>query len=213
MPRYAGGSFPRRQFWIAVALVLLLGTAGFLRLGLLFYQQDPLVAVDAVIPLAGSEMDRQLEAADLYKAGLTHFIVLTRGHREQAVDLLEEQGIHVPDPTEIARDAFVAFGIPRDAIIIPPIPHDNTAHEAQTLTRLARERGWRRILVVTSRFHTRRAGFAFRRAMQGTGIEISVRSTRYDSSDPAHWWRSRENIRWVLSEGPKFLAYVLGLRE
>lgn len=213
MPRHAGGFSPRRLLWLAAALALVLGTVAFLRLGLLFYRQDPLVAVDAVIPLAGSEMDRQLEAADLYKAGFARYIVLTRGHREQAVELLEERGIHVPDPTEIARDAFVQFGIPREAVIIPPLAHDNTAHEAQTLTRLAREHGWRHLLVVTSRFHTRRAGFAFRRAMQGTGIEVSVRSTRYDTSDPEHWWRTRENIRWVLSEGPKFLAYVFGLRE
>lgn len=213
MPRHAGGFSPRRLLWLAAALALVLGTVAFLRLGLLFYEEGPLTKVDAVVPLAGSEMDRQMEAADLYREGFAQFIVLTHGQRELGVDRLAKQGIVIPDGADISRAAFIQMGIPADAIIVPPIRHNNTAHEATTLIALAREHGWTRVLVVTSKFHTRRSGFAFRRAFEGSGIAVTVRSTRYDTSDPAHWWRSRDTIRWVLSEGPKFLAYVFGLRE
>ncbi len=212
MVRHAGGSRPR-ILWSVALLVLVLGTAAFLRLGTVFYEEDPLQPVDAVFPLAGSEFDRQLEAADLFKAGYGRAIVLTVGNRERSVEELKSRGINVPSSADFARDIFTQLGIPASAIIVPPIIHDNTAHEAHTLVQLAREHGWHRVMVVTSKFHTRRAGFAFRRALKGSGVEVVVRSTRYDPANPARWWASRADLRWVLSEGPKFAAYVLGLRE
>jgi len=212
MVRHAGGS-RQRILWTAGLLALVLGAVALLRLGTVFYEEDPLQPVDAVLPLAGSEFDRQLEAADLFKAGYGRAIILTVGHRERSVDVLAGRGIHLPSSAEFTRDVFVQLGIPATAIIIPPIIHDNTAHEAHTLVALARQHGWRRVMVVTSKFHTRRAGFAFRRALKGTGVEVVIRSTRYDPANPDRWWASRADLRWVLSEGPKFAAYVLGLRE
>ena len=70
---------------------------------------------------------------------------------------------------------------------------------------------WRRMIVVTSKYHLRRAGYAFRREFEGTGVEIVMRGSRYDKSDPEHWWASRADLRWMLSEAPKFAAYLLGL--
>lgn len=212
MACHAGGSRPR-IVWIAGLLVLVLSAAAFLWLGTVFYEEDPLQPADVLFPLSGSEMDRQLEAADLFKAGYGRYILLTIGHRDRAVAELARRGVQVPTSAEFTRDIYARLGIPASAVIMPPLVHDNTAHEARTLAALAREHGWRSVLVVTSKFHTRRAGFAFRRALKGTGVDVRVRSTRYDPANPDRWWASRSDLRWVLSEGPKFAAYVLGLRE
>ena len=72
---------------------------------------------------------------------------------------------------------------------------------------------WRRVIIVTSKYHTRRAGFAFRRGLAGTGAEVIMRASRYDPSDPARWWRYRPDFRFAASEFQKLIAYRLGLGE
>jgi uncharacterized SAM-binding protein YcdF (DUF218 family) len=103
------------------------------------------------------------------------------------------------------------MGIPGEAVLIPPRVRDSTAAEAITLRELAGQYGWRRVIVVTSRFHLTRARFAVRRELAGRGPEIIMRATRYDPLKADRWWTRRAEGRWVLSEVPKLVAYVVGL--
>ena len=43
------------------------------------------------------------------------------------------------------------------------------------------------------------------------GVKVNLRLTRYDSSDPEHWWRHRGDIRYVMSELQKLVVYRLGV--
>jgi len=38
-----------------------------------------------------------------------------------------------------------------------------------------------------------------------------MRGTPYDRAQPERWWSRRADIRWLLSEIPKLMAYRLGL--
>ena len=72
-------------------------------------------------------------------------------------------------------------------------------------------RKWTRLIVVTSKLHTRRAGFSIRRALQGTGTEVVMRASRYDPAQPSAWWRTRADVRFYGSEWIKLILYRLGL--
>jgi hypothetical protein len=52
---------------------------------------------------------------------------------------------------------------------------------------------------------------AARREVGGMGVEVIVRGSRYDAADPAHWWRRRSDVRSVLFESQKVVAYWLRL--
>jgi uncharacterized SAM-binding protein YcdF (DUF218 family) len=67
------------------------------------------------------------------------------------------------------------------------------------------------MIVVSSKYHLRRAGFAFRRELLGTDIQITMRGTRYDGLEPNQWWRRRRDIREIVPEVPKLVAYLVGL--
>lgn len=201
----------RRSFWIL--LLGALGTIGFLRLGTFFVKEDPVQPSDAIFVLAGSQMNRPLEAAELYRAGNAKQIVLSSDGHDDAAAVLEAKGVHYPFSAELQRDTLVRYGIPRAAIVVPAPSHDNTAQEAQTLRALAQTHNWTRVMVVTSKYHTRRAGFAMRRELRNTGVTVIVRASRYDNSQPGRWWRHRSDIRLLLQEGPKLAAYLLGLGE
>jgi uncharacterized SAM-binding protein YcdF (DUF218 family) len=192
-------------------VALAAGAYGGYAVGSFLYAENPLQRADAIGVLAGTRMERQLEAADLYLQGYAPIIVLTEETPDNGIVMLERRGFDVPTTAEIARDVMVRLGVPVDAVEILPGIHDSTAHEANTLRRTAVARGWRRLIVVTSKFHTRRGGFAVRREMGGSGIEVIMRGSRYDPADPRHWWRTRNGVRWTASESQKLLAYALGL--
>jgi uncharacterized SAM-binding protein YcdF (DUF218 family) len=212
-PIRPAGPFRSRTFWIAVIALLVIGTAGFLRLGTFLVDEDPVQPSDAIFVLAGSQMNRPLEAADLYRAGAARTIVISQDSSDEAVLALEARGVHHPRHAEMVRDTLIKDGIPAAAILMPTRIHDNTAQEAQTLRELARTHDWTRVIVVTSKYHTRRAGFAMRRELRDTRVTVILRASRYDRSHPARWWRHRGDIRFLLQEVPKLAAYLLGLGE
>jgi uncharacterized SAM-binding protein YcdF (DUF218 family) len=195
--------------------LLLFGVAGAVWLawygGSYLHQEDPLQKADAIFVLGGARVERWLEAYDLYREGYAPVIMLSPERPEAAETLIRSRGITFPSTPELQRDALVQLGVPASAILAPAGPVDNTAQEADLLRTTAAARQWKRVIVVTSKLHTRRAGFAMRRGLDGSGIAIGLRGSRYDRADPAAWWRSRADIRFGSSEWMKLVLYRLGL--
>ena len=209
----AGGSL-RLRLILVILVVAAAGVAAsaFVQLGPFLTKEDPLAKADAIFVLAGTRMVRPLEAADLYLEGYAPRLVMTRDMQEEpALNDIARRGHPFAPDAERARDVFVSMGIPRDAIIIPDRFHDSTAEEAVTLRELAANQRWRHVIVVTSKYHLRRAAFAVRRELRGTNVAVTMRASRYDPMRAERWWTRRAEIRWVASEVPKLVAYALGL--
>ncbi|HVL67305.1 MAG TPA: YdcF family protein [Vicinamibacterales bacterium] len=172
---------------------------------------EPLDRADALVVLGGADVERWLEAVDLHREGYAPRIVLSPGFDDPLGDRLRARGIRFPRMIDIQREAMLQLGTPEEAIELLPGAYDNTAHEAAGARRLAEARGWTRVIVVTSKYHTRRTQYAFRREFRGSGIDVRVRASRYDEVSPDRWWQDRANLRWVLLEMQKLLSYRLGL--
>jgi uncharacterized SAM-binding protein YcdF (DUF218 family) len=198
---------------VLVLFILAVVVAGWLMVygGRYLQHEDPLQKGDAIFVLAGTRMERPLEAVDLYKEGWAPVVILSPGRPEPSEVMLRARGIVFPSDVELERDALVQLGIPAGAVIATNGYVDNTAQEANLLRSMVLAHHWRRMIIVTSKYHTRRARFAFRRGLEGTGAEVVMRATRYDSSDPARWWRIRSDLRFAGSEWLKLVAYRLGL--
>lgn len=175
--------------------------------------EDPLQKADAIFVLAGTRLERPLEAVDLYKEGHAPLIVISPDRLEPGEHLMRQRGFHFPTEAELQRDALIRLGIPESALPAVTGYVDNTAQEANLLRSMVKTNRWRRVIIVTSKYHTRRAAFAFRRGLAGTGAEVIMRASRYDPSHPARWWRYRPDFRFAISEFQKLLAYRLGLGE
>src|SRR5215204_4549174 len=115
----------------AVAVLLLLPFAGRF-----FSATDPLQRGDAIVVLAGSRVDRWLEAVDLFKEGWAPKIMLSPGPVSELEVKLRGQGLRLPREGDIARDAVISLGVPADAVSVMPGGVDNTAAEAVALRRL-----------------------------------------------------------------------------
>jgi uncharacterized SAM-binding protein YcdF (DUF218 family) len=210
---------PRPRTAVRRAALALLVLAVLTAVWLLYYggrylqHEDPLRKSDAIFVLAGTRAERPLEAIELYKEGYAPIVIISPGIVEDAEIVLRKRGVRFPLQDELQREALVQSGLPAAAVLTTGGYVDNTAQEANLLRAIVQVRGWRRVIIVTSKYHTRRAAFAFRRGLESTGAQVVMRASRYDSSDPARWWRHRSDLRFGLSEWEKLLAYRLGLGE
>ena len=201
-----------RQILIPLTVVVAAATAyAFDRLGPFLALEHQLQKADAIVVMAGTPMTRPLEAADLYLAGYAPTIVMTRPTPEGGERALAARGIPFDEDVQRARSVFLKLGIPEAAILIPPKIHDSTAAEAITIRELAGRHRWRRVIVVSSHYHLRRTAFAFGRELGESNVEVMMRGSRYDGLQPERWWRTRSDIRTIIPEVPKLIAYLLGL--
>jgi uncharacterized SAM-binding protein YcdF (DUF218 family) len=99
--------------------------------------------------------------------------------------------------------------VPKEKIVRFVHDADSTKEEAEALKKLARERKWRSLIVVTSNYHTRRARYIFRRVFP-QGMEVRIASARDGDFDPEHWWGKRKSIKELTRE---FSGMVVTLWE
>ena len=208
---------PQRLRILRLCKILLTASAAAVLLflpfaGRFFSAADPLQRGDAIVVLAESRVDRWLEAVDLFKEGWAPRVVLSPGPVSTLEVKLRGEGLRLPREGDLARDAVLSLGVPADAVTVMPGGVDNTAAEAAALRRWLPPDS-HRVIVVTSPYHLRRAGYAFRREFAGTGTEIVMHGSRYSEARPARWWSRRDDVRYLMNEMPKFLAYVMGLSE
>ena len=193
-------------------LVICLAGAGailafFFVSGRFLYVEDPLQRSDAILVLAGTIAERPLEACDLYHSGFAPVIVLSRAAHDGGQMALARRGVAFPDEADAARDLLVRLGVPAQAVLVLPTLEESTADEARSFRDLIRARGWHRVIMVTSKMHTRRARVTMTREFAGLNVQVITRASRYDVSDPAHWWRRRADARFLAMELQKFAAY------
>ncbi len=129
-------------------------------------RSDPLERSDVIIVLAGgvsqdgtlsgSSQDRLLRGIELARQGLAPRLVTSYMARVGLRSL------------QMARDQIAALGLTVPIEAVGPVV--NTHDEAVAIARLARERGWRRAILVTSPSHTRRARACFHKA----GLPVRV---------------------------------------
>ena len=206
----------KRSLRVATALAALALLASALlgpRLGAFLVAEDALAKADAIYVLGGTLYERPLEAVDLYHAGWAPRVLLSRQASDWGELALAERGIDVPHEIDLQLRMMGQLGVPASAIDILDREQDSTADESEALLAIAGPRRWSRVIVVTSKQHTRRAGLAMRRKLAGTGITITMRASRYDRSDVEHWWRTRATLRFTLFEAQRYLAYWLRLAD
>ena len=195
-----------------IVLLLLASAAFFPFAGRYLVYEDSLQKSDVIVVLAGARVERWLEAVELYRSGWAPQILISPGRIESAEVQLHSMGIRFPTDAELARDAMLQLKVPGAAVETLPGSLDNTADEAAAVHTFAAARHWYRVIVVTSKYHTRRTRFAFAREFaRSNDVHILIRASRYDTSTPERWWTKRADIRYVPSELQKLLAYKLGL--
>jgi len=121
------------------------------------------------------------------------------------LDVPADSKIYQWNEVEIARK--YVEGLPQaGSITICPIYAHSTRDEAQDVSRCLQGSGARRILLVTSDFHTRRALSIFNRVLPA---DYSVAAAFDPREFGVQWWRHREWAKTNLGEYTKFMWWEL----
>lgn len=114
---------------------------------------------------------------------------------------------------ELAIRFAVKRGMPREWFVGLPNQANSTEDEAKTLLPELRRRGVKRLLLVTSNFHTRRATRIFRKYAARLTPEISIHPVvAHDALfNPDHWWQSRPGQKTFLLEWTKTVTEPFGI--
>jgi len=192
-----------------LVLCLFMGTVYMVRKPLLraaatfWIVQDRIEPAEAIIVIGDDNLtsDRAAEAATLFRAGWAPQVVASGRMLRPYVSVADF----------IARD-LETQGVPTSAIVRFSHRANNTLEEAEGLQVLITQKGWHRILLVTSNYHTRRARYIFRKVLPET-VRLELVGAPDSQFQPDTWWTSRQSRKLFFLEAVGYLEAVWELRD
>lgn len=187
---------------LGVAIVLAVVAVGFHR-SLLEWSaarlcvEDPLRKADAIVVLAGERGERVREGVALLRQGWAPRLLMSGGPSEADVPL-----------ADIMRDQALREGVPAAAILVQERSVD-TGEDARFSLEMARAHGWKRVILVTSPYHARRAAWLFHEVFAPAGIEVLNNPVRQSWFSPKGWWTRKSDCKVVLMEYMKSAWYAV----
>lgn len=158
--------------------------------------EDRLERADAILVVGDDNFagERASRSAELFRAGWAPLVVASGRLLRSYAGVAEL----------MSRD-LETRGVPQSAILKFPHRAQNTLEEARALRELVTGRGWRRVLLVTSNYHSRRARYIFRKVLpaQVTVVMVPVRDADFD---PDFWWESRQGRKLFLAETTGYVS-------
>jgi len=197
---------PTRWPWITAAVLLGAGLILYLAsslwlswMGGFLVKAEPPAPADVVLVLAGDfRGGRILRGGELVKQGLAPKALISGPD--------EVYGMYECEP---AIAFAVAHGYPENYFIRAPNHARSTREEAAAMLTVLHQMDVHRLDLVTSNFHTRRAGRLFRQMAPELEIHVVAASDLY--FEPGTWWRTREGRKTFLMEALKTVTSWFGI--
>jgi uncharacterized SAM-binding protein YcdF (DUF218 family) len=169
------------------------------RLGHWLVVADLLERAPVIAVLGGQAPFRAIEAASLYRQGWAPEIWLTRAARRADEGAFIRLGIQLIREESYNREVLLRLGVRSGAVRILDEGVINTADEIRLLARELQTIGGDRVIVVTSKAHSRRVRATWR-AIIGDAPRVIVRYAADDPYDAARWWRHANDALAVSRE-------------
>ena len=161
---------------------------------------------DALVVLTGTIETRLPRAVALYRQGYAPRILMTQ---ERPMHALAAQ---LPcSDSEKARALLHLLHADCELTVVPSQKGGATStfDEAYDLKDWARRNSYKRIIIVTDDFHTRRALLAFSKVFQGTGIAVQAAGAANELFSEQDWWKSDRGLSSYILEGIKYSLYLV----
>ena len=197
-------------FFFSALFLYLSSSMIMTRLGEFLILDEEPVPSDAVVVLCtGVEYyPRLIEAAELFRKGFARKVVINGNRKTDVLRSLEEKGFERCCPWyEASLRILSMFGVPKDQVIcISAEDAYDTVSEAEIVGREILQKEFTKIIITTSKFHTRRARFIWNKRF-GDTLSICSVSAKTDPYNPKGWWKEGRQIRWVLAEYGAWIYY------
>ena len=202
--RTGAARLPKRALLILVLVafvtLLVLGHRPLLRaLGTYLVVEDSLEPAAAIVVTGGHTPFRAMEAANLYHQRWAPRVVLIRSYMWPEDRALQMLGIFVPQEWQINREVLIKLKVPTSAIVVLDERPRNSDEEIQTILRAFQGESLP-VIVITSKYHTRRLRLLWRKLASDSSPRLIVRASRDDPFDSSAWWTDRRFVLTVVRE-------------
>lgn len=198
--------------WLLVLLLLALlgGTLYLVRVPLLrgFAQwwivDEKLEKAQAIVVLGGDNPrgERLRHAVQLYRSGWAPRLILSGAPFRS----------YFSEVVLMKREA-TALGVPAEDLILAAEGARSTLEEALELRRVLKRHNFRKIIVVTSNYHTRRARDIFRSLYRREGTQVFLSAAPDSDFNPQSWWQERQGLKLLWLEWQKLVYTWWELRH
>lgn len=188
--------------FIVILIVFHKSILGFI--GRQLISEDQPEVADAIFVLSGSPIDRAYKAASLFNKGFAPYVVTTGSAIPQLFSVINLR----INESELSEIVLKRTGIPHNKILVYPFG-TSTRQEYERIKRVCVEKKWKKIIVVSDKFHTRRIRYTFKKKLSEANIEcfiVGAPSLRYLESV---WWKSEGGLLMVNNEYIKLMYYWL----
>lgn len=181
-------------FLIAVALLLAFQSSVLAALGNFLIKAGPPQKADIVVVLAGDGYgNRILKGAELVREGWAPKVLVSGPN-----------GSYGNYECDLEIAFAVKAGFPESYFLHLEHRARSTEDEATVVVRKLRSMGVKKMILVTSDYHTRRAGKIYRNA--APDLQIFVVAARDEYFTAGGWWHDREARKIFLLEWTKTIA-------
>jgi uncharacterized SAM-binding protein YcdF (DUF218 family) len=200
----------RRLLLIAVLCAVVWPMLAWVGAKLLIVKSDLAFAegADAIVVFSGSStyIERADWAARLYLERRAPVVVLTDDKLLSGWNAAEERN---PYFYELSAKELQKRGVPAERIRVVSEAALGTYDESVNECQFATSHQLKKLLIVTSAYHSRRALWSMRHACAGTGIETGVNGPPpgWQTPAPSLWWLRRWGWRVVAGEYAKMIYY------
>ncbi len=167
-------------------------------------KQDPPEKADLMVVLSGDAFDRGNEGARLYKEGYAKHIVCPGGNLEELFLILEDSVYE----SDLCKKNIVRNGV-ADSFVTALHYGTSTREEADTILGYCKQHHIKKVIVVTTLFHTRRAGSVYKKRFAAEGISVLVRGAHAFDFDENTWWQNEYGLIGLNNEYMKTLYYLI----
>jgi uncharacterized SAM-binding protein YcdF (DUF218 family) len=189
-----GGIFAKLMVLVVVVILLFLlylVRAPLLRVaGNFWVKPDPPATSDVIVILSDDDFtaDRATRAADLYHDRWAPRVVGSGRWLRPYISI-----------ADLMQRDLEARGVPRQAII--PFAHEapDTLEELKGIRGFVEQHGWKRVMIVTSNYHTRRTRYLCKHIFPAD-IHVLVEAAPDHDYDPDSWWRTRIGVKTFFHE-------------
>jgi uncharacterized SAM-binding protein YcdF (DUF218 family) len=195
---------------ILIVIVSLLSHRFILRsMGEFLVFAEPPQKVDLIVTLTGEDIPRLLGTVEMYKAGYAGRIFRAREPLPDGYEKLIASGGRYIEPRENFRKMLHSLGIGLPAFLTDDRQVESTYHEAKVVRDFLRKNDFKSIMLITSKYHSRRAYLTYKLMLKDDGVKIVSCPTKYDEFDPERWWKVRSQAKKALYEYERLPFYLL----
>jgi len=177
----------------------------------LVFEQDPQKA-DVIVVLNGRDTERSLAAVDLYNQGYANLIVMANGAKQPGSDEFWKRVGNNFDGKLFFQRAIEAMGVPEKSFQFIGNGVTSTYDEAVATKEFLKTNGYKSILLVTSKWHSKRAYLTFRSALKNDGVRVLIQASKYDTFRPDAWWMSNNGAELAFYEYVRLIYYILSFQ-